>query len=239
MQTINTPELGFRYWITVSVASVFGCNTGDVVSELLGLGYLNGLPILAAIFALIMIAERYAKVGTEVYYWLAIIVIRTAATNLGDFTTDEMEWPYWWVIAGFAVLLVLTVTLDRARLGTQRRAAVPMLPATTGYYWVAMLFAGILGTVVGDEGTYDLSLNWSIVCFVALVFCLVSRNLIKYDVRLYWTTIVAIRAAGTNIGDYVTFNKGFALGLPLGTTLTGLLFFGLVLFWKRRDSRPV
>ena len=56
------------------------------------------------------------------------------------------------------------------------------------------------------------------------------------DTAIYWATIVIARTAGTNIGDLLAFRKGLNLGLPLSTLVTGLLFFGLVLFGVRRSA---
>jgi uncharacterized membrane-anchored protein len=46
----------------------------------------------------------------------------------------------------------------------------------------------------------------------------------------YWLTVVAIRAAGTVIGDLVSARN--MLGLPLSTAVTGILFVALLLIWR-------
>jgi len=42
-------------------------------------------------------AERYLKVSTVVYYWAAIVITRTAATNLADLATHSFKFGYGWV----------------------------------------------------------------------------------------------------------------------------------------------
>ena len=42
-----TPRIGSAYWRSIIVGSVFGANVGDFLSDTLGLGHLNGLPVLA------------------------------------------------------------------------------------------------------------------------------------------------------------------------------------------------
>jgi uncharacterized membrane-anchored protein len=45
----------------------------------------------AAAFLLILWAERRARIPTDPYYWLAIIVLRTAVTNLADLCTHDLN----------------------------------------------------------------------------------------------------------------------------------------------------
>src|SRR5579885_1058547 len=81
MQAKNLPGITARYWIAILAASMCGANTGDFLARNLHLGHARGLLTLAALFSVILWAERRTKTPTEAYYWLAIIVIRTAATN--------------------------------------------------------------------------------------------------------------------------------------------------------------
>jgi uncharacterized membrane-anchored protein len=51
---------------------------------------------------------------------------------------------------------------------------------------------------------------------------------------VYWTTVVAIRAAGTTVGDYLA-SRG-VLGLPLSTAVTGIAFVLLLVLWRERSK---
>src|SRR5436853_7742351 len=84
VQAKTLPAIAPRYWTAILVASMAGANTGDFFSHDLHLGHTRGLLPLALAFALVLWAERRAKAASEAYYWLAIIVVRTAATNLAD-----------------------------------------------------------------------------------------------------------------------------------------------------------
>jgi len=57
MQIKNVPVTP-RYWIAILVASMCGANTGDFLSHNLHLGHWRGLPPLAALFLIILWAER-------------------------------------------------------------------------------------------------------------------------------------------------------------------------------------
>jgi uncharacterized membrane-anchored protein len=94
MRISNVPAITRRYWAAILVASMCGANTGDFLSHNLHLGHTRGLLPLAALFLLILWAERRARIPTEAYYWLAIIVLRTAATNLADLCTHDLKLGY-------------------------------------------------------------------------------------------------------------------------------------------------
>lgn len=237
MRPTSVPQLGPVYWLTLSSASVFGTNTGDMMSHTLGLGDARGLPYLAVLFAAIAIAERRVRVASTVFYWLAIIVMRTAATNLADLATLQAELDYTSTIAVLAALLVATLLGFRLI----RRVAGPAggLTSTGAGYWLAMLAAATLGTALGDYGSHVLTLH---VCVVITVLLFVAVfwpvRWAGSDTVLYWCAIVIARTAGTNVGDLIAFKRGLNLGLPVCTLLTGLVFAALVVVSNRR-SRSV
>ena len=78
------PTTGPRYWVSITIASICGANMGDFIPDVLKLGDLSGLLMLAMMFAIIVLGNRWSKHGHEALYWLAILVIRAAATNLAD-----------------------------------------------------------------------------------------------------------------------------------------------------------
>ena len=122
MRTRHVPRTGPRYWSALSVASVFGANMGDFVSHDLHGGHWRGLGPLALLFALILGAEarslRHAQAVPEsgwgeAYYWLAIVTLRTAATNLGDLATHDFHLSFPLTVAGLAMVLAALVALAR------------------------------------------------------------------------------------------------------------------------------
>ena len=89
MQSKHVPSVGTRYWSALCIASVFGANMGDFCARYLGLGHVKGLPILGVMLVIIFMVESRDRYAHQTYYWLAIIVIRTAATNLADFAAGD------------------------------------------------------------------------------------------------------------------------------------------------------
>jgi uncharacterized membrane-anchored protein len=241
MQAKNLPTITARYWAGILAASMCGANTGDFLSRNLHLGHTRGLLPLAALFFAIVWAERRSKVATEAYYWLAIIVVRTAATNLADLFTRDLALGYGLIEPGLAVLLIIILLVDRARGGSMIPRAQSIsgrgqnLPATDAPYWAAMLTAGTLGTATGDFVARHLGLGVGSIV-LGLIFALVlllSARVGATSKPWYWASIVAARTAGTTMGDLVARH----LGLSLSTLCTGCLLAGIVVLWTKVPSR--
>lgn len=222
MQTRNVPATNPGYWAALCVASVFGANMGDFSSKILHLGHANGLLPLAVLFATILVAERRARASSMVFYWLAIVTLRTAATNMGDLLTHDFAIPYPLAMAGLAAFLAVILLLERSSPLSRTSTA---MPDTNLYYWAAMMVAGTLGTVTGDYVADEMGLGvgiGSLALCAVLAVVLAVRTIGGFTSRAsYWITIVAVRSAGTTVGDYFAGRHGLALGLPLSTSVTG------------------
>jgi uncharacterized membrane-anchored protein len=248
MKPQNLPRINARYWTAIVAASMCGANTGDFASHVLHLGHTRGLLPLALIFVVILWAERRSKKATELYYWLAIIVLRTAATNLADLATHDLKFGYITVESSLTGLIALVVLAGYARGEANARALIVgeptrNLPATDASYWIAMLIAGTLGTALGDWVAEELGLGVGLGSILLLaVFGIVLLISIRYG-RLakpwYWLSIIAARTAGTTLGDFVASRHGLNLGLPLSTLSTSLLLICIVALWKDRRTGPI
>jgi uncharacterized membrane-anchored protein len=237
MHEKHLPTLGTRYWAALCLASIFGANMGDFFARDLGLGHVHGLPFLALALAIVLTAERFDRSVHQVYYWTAIIIVRTAATNVADFLCGDLKLPRVQVILGLAALLIVVVVASW-QFVWRRQADKPngsdsVLRADTGY-WTSMFIAGSLGTVIGDYCSHDLHLgdggaSFLLVPILALLF-VTARNGLLRALWFYWTTVVAVRAAGTVVGDFVAGRN--MLGLPASTLVTGILFVALLAIWR-------
>ena len=222
MRPAHAPVIDTRYWVTLSLASVFGANLGDFVSHVLHLGHVRGLPILALAFLAVLLGERRSRVAGSGFYWAAIVILRTAATNLADLATHDLRLGYGGVIAGLALLLVGLCLLQPRAGGA---AAATCVPRTDGCYWAAMLTAGTLGTAIGDAVAGPLGLGTgagSLLLGAALLGLLGIASRKTATVPGYWSCVVAVRSAGTTAGDFIVGGGGLGLGLPLATLLSGL-----------------
>ena len=236
MKSVNVPALGARYWAALVLASAFGANTGDFAAHDLHLGHALGLIPLAVIFGAILFAESRARVSTEAFYWFAIVTMRTAATNLADLLDHDLRLAPLAVIAALALALVALVFSERGSLA--RLDARDSVPDTDGRYWTTMLVAGVLGTALGDYAADDLGVGPAAVADLLILAALLGLGL-KAAFRVkaaYWLAVVAVRTAGTDVGDWLASHHGFGLGLPLSTTVTGLAFGALVALWRPRPA---
>jgi len=70
-----------------------GTNAGDLAAGPLVSARARDHPI-AAVFLTIVWARKVVNWTTVAFYWLAIIVLRTMATNIADFATHDMKISY-------------------------------------------------------------------------------------------------------------------------------------------------
>ncbi len=240
MKEQHLPLLGPRFWAALCLASVFGANMGDFFAHNIGLGHVAGLPFLVIGFALVVAIERFDRTTHETYYWLAIILVRTAATNLGDFFAGDLRIARPLVMAILAVVLAIVIAVAwKTRWKSDSGDPKAVVLCADAPYWFGMLLAGTLGTVMGDYFSHNLQLGDAVgaimlTAILAAMFAIGSKGLI-WSLPFYWATIVMIRAAGTDVGDFLAGRHMF--GLPLSTILTGLAFVALLLLWTDRRTQ--
>jgi uncharacterized membrane-anchored protein len=188
---------------------------------------------LALVFSVILVAEHRLRTATETYYWLAIVTLRTAATNLGDLLTHDFQIPYPWAMAGLAAALGAVQFAERAWAPRHPNEIVTGIPNTNLFYWTTMLIAGTLGTAAGDYVADVLGLGvgpGSVVLCALLAVALSARGLLGLIGRpYYWGTVVVVRSAGTTVGDWFAGRHGLALGLPISTAAWAVALFALLL----------
>jgi uncharacterized membrane-anchored protein len=230
MRIFDVPSGGPRFWTAISIASVFGANLGDFVSHDLHLGHARGLPLEAAAFAVIVLTKQRVPALLEICYWLGIVTLRTAATNVGDLLTHDLRIPYTLACAvigaGFVATLIVPES-NRLPATVLSRA----VPPANGRYWLAMFLAGTLGTVAGDGIAGGLGLG--VVAASALLAALVALLLGLRRWRdissgtLYWATIFTIRTAGTTVGDLTAHD----MGLVASSGASGAALLVTLLAW--------
>ena len=253
MQVRHMPQVNASYWAAITLASLFGTNLGDFYAHESGLGIVPGLAILTAIAALVFLAERRDRAPRELYYWLAIIIIRTGATNIADFLAYDMVGRIVpeggrpgladaLVLALTAVLVILLALFGwlsiRRRDAAERTAEESRrMPATGGAYWAAMLSAGVFGTVAGDVCSHAVGQGAaSLLLALALAGALAAWSAAGVrHLMLYWLAVAVARTTGTAMGDWLAESSTANIGLPLATLITGTAF-AVVLAWRSRGA---
>ena len=221
-------EVSRSYWLAMLAASALGTNAGDVWAQLLFPGRFSSLACLLAICAAAVLYDRRAAARTEAGYWVAIVAMRAAATNLADIFTHDFALGYVQVS-----ILLCALTLIAARL-TSPDYARGGSPRVDGAYWNAMFIAGLFGTVAGDLihhniGLYNAS---AALCVVLAALILTRETRAPASVLLYWSIVMAERCAGTAVGDALASPRAVALGLPLASVCTTALL--VVSLWLRQ-----
>jgi uncharacterized membrane-anchored protein len=241
MNRRHLPTLNARYWVALCLASIFGANMGDFFAHNIGLGHVAGLPFLAVAFGAVLLAAHADKTSRKAYYWVAIILVRTAATNLADFAAGDLHQPRPWIIAGLTLALAATLYVSYPASGRYRTEApreTKVLYADTGY-WIGMLLAGTLGTVIGDYVSHNLHFGdaeASVILGGLLVLLIaIGWQRLLWTIPYYWLTVVMVRSAGTVVGDLLAGRN--LLGLASSTLVTGLAFTAALLFWHDRKSK--
>jgi uncharacterized membrane-anchored protein len=243
MKPIHIPKINARYWAGITMASVFGTNTGDVFAFKSGLGILGGLPILAAVLVIAYFLERRDNTTHEAWYWLAIILIRTGATNIADFVCGGR----FLGVNRIAFSAGLAAFIGIMAFWHHKKNDSAGIPQTNANYWLTMLAAGVFGTAAGDAVTGSLggpdaiggvyaSIILSALLAAVLFF---GRGGRIQTIFYYWLTICVARTAGTAIADMLAENERLNIGLPVATCITGAVFLGVLLLWRPgapRDS---
>jgi uncharacterized membrane-anchored protein len=139
----------FLYWTVIVATTTVGTTMADFVDRSLGIGYLGGSSLLAALLVASLLTW-YRTLGTisidsikssqaEVFYWITILFSQTLGTALGDWMADSTGLGYAGGALVFAAGLAITVA---AYLWTK--------VSRTTLFWIAFVLTRPLGATVGD-----------------------------------------------------------------------------------------
>lgn len=139
----------FLYWTVIVATTTVGTTLADFVDRSVGVGYLGGSLLLAALLATSLLiwhrtlgAVSIASIKSrkaETFYWLTILFSQTLGTALGDWMADSTGLGYAGGALVFAAGIVLTAA---ARLWTG--------VSRTTLFWIAFVLTRPLGATVGD-----------------------------------------------------------------------------------------
>jgi uncharacterized membrane-anchored protein len=205
------------YWLAMLAASAFGTNLGDLWAGTLFHGLVISLGSLLALCLSAVWLHRRAAARTEAGYWLAIVGMRAAATNLADILTHDLALGY--VLSS---VLLAGLTLFAARY---THPDVSGSPRVGNSYWIAMFVAGVFGTVAGDliHHTVGMLTASAVLCLTLAGLILLREARAPGSMSLFWLIVMAERCAGTAIGDSLASHRALGLGLPIASLCSGIL----------------
>jgi uncharacterized membrane-anchored protein len=139
----------FLYWFVIVATTTVGTTLADFVDRSLGIGYLGGSSLLAALL-LASLAIWYRMLGTvsvasirsrqaEAFYWVTIMFSQTLGTALGDWMADSTGLGYGGGVLVFGAGLVIVAALY---LWTE--------VSRIALFWAAFVLTRPLGATVGD-----------------------------------------------------------------------------------------
>jgi uncharacterized membrane-anchored protein len=137
------------YWFVIVATTTAGTTLADYFDRSLGIGYLGGSSLLAALLVLSLVVWQRAlgsvSINTitspkaEMYYWATIMFSQTLGTALGDWMADSTGLGY----RGGAVVFA-------AGLAIVACAYYWTSISRTALFWAAFVLTRPLGATVGD-----------------------------------------------------------------------------------------
>jgi uncharacterized membrane-anchored protein len=139
----------FLYWMVIVATTTVGTTLADFVDRSLGIGYLGGSSLLAALL-IASLVTWHRTLGTvsidsinsnqaEIFYWITILFSQTLGTAFGDWMADSTGLGYAGGALVFAAGLAITVA---AFFWTN--------VSRTVLFWIAFVLTRPLGATVGD-----------------------------------------------------------------------------------------
>ncbi len=139
----------FLYWMVIVATTTVGTTLADFVDRSLGIGYLGGSSLLAALL-IASLVTWHRTLGTvsivsinsnqaEIFYWITILFSQTLGTALGDWMAGSTGLGYAGGALVFAAGLAITVA-----------AFFCTNVSRTVLFWIAFVVTRPLGATVGD-----------------------------------------------------------------------------------------
>jgi uncharacterized membrane-anchored protein len=239
----KVPEVTFGFWIIKIAATTLGETGGDAVTMTLNLGYLVGTAIFACLFVALVAAQIAAKKFHRFLYWAVIVATTTVGTTFADFCDRSLGIGY---VGGSTLLFALlmgTLGLWYARVGTVSVNSIRSRKAET-FYWATILFSQTLGTALGDflatsagpgYGSGALVFAAGLAIVAALYFfTAVSRT------ALFWAAFIVTRPLGATVGDFLDKplgDGGLALGRFYASGVILVFIIACILIIPQRAGR--
>lgn len=202
----KVPEVTLGFWVIKIAATTLGETGGDAVTMSLGLGYLAGTAIFAAVLVAAVAAQIRARRFHPFLYWAVIVATTTAGTTLADFADRSLGIGYAGGSSLLFVLLMATLGLWYRSLGSVSVDTVTS-PRAEAFYWATIMFSQTLGTALGDwvADTGGLGYGGGALVFGAALAVVavawfrtgVSRTL------LFWAAFILTRPLGATVGDFL------------------------------------
>lgn len=239
----KVPEVTLIFWIIKIAATTLGETGGDAVSMSMGLGYLVGTMVFAAVFLVAVGTQIKANGFYPFLYWTTIIATTTIGTTLADFADRSLGIGYAGGSTILFVLLLASLAIWYRSLGTVAVATVSS-PKAEMFYWVTIMFSQTLGTALGDwtADTAGLGYIGGVTIFTITLALVVGAYLWTNISRtvLFWTAFILTRPLGAVVGDFLDkpiSTGGLALSRYSASAVLLAFIMASILFFEQRAAR--
>lgn len=202
----KVPEVTLLFWIMKIAATTLGETGGDAVSMSLGLGYLVGTAIFAAIFIIAVFVQIRAKAFHPIIYWVTIVATTTVGTTLADYLDRSIGIGYTGGATVLFLLLMTSLGIWYYTLGSISINTVST-PKQEVFYWTAIMFSQTLGTALGDWMADSTGLGYvysALVFGSGLGFLVIIYFTTSFSrALLFWGAFILTRPLGAVLGDFL------------------------------------
>lgn len=226
----KVPAITLGFWAVKVLATTLGETGGDAVTMSMGLGYLVGTAIFAAVFIAMVLAQVRASKFHPMLYWATIVASTTVGTTLADYATRSLGIGY---TGGSTLLLALLLCSLFAWWRTLGTVAVTSVSDARceAFYWVTIMFSQTLGTALGDWAADTAGLGYAGGMAVFGGVLLLIAGLYFWTrashVALFWSAFILTRPLGAVVGDFL--DKPHAQGgLALSRYAASAVLLGMI-----------
>ncbi|MGO4549704.1 hypothetical protein AB4059_01175 [Lysobacter sp. 2RAF19] len=202
----KVPAVTASFWLIKILATTLGETGGDAVTMSMGLGYLTGTLIFAAIFIAMVLVQIRARKFHPAVYWTTIVASTTVGTTLADFADRSLGIGY---TGGATLLACLVIASLYAWYRTLGTIAVDSVgdAKSEGFYWLTIMLSQTLGTALGDwvADTAGIGYLGGIAVFgslLVLIALLYWKSRVSH-VALFWAAFILTRPLGAVVGDFL------------------------------------
>jgi uncharacterized membrane-anchored protein len=227
----KVPEITLYFWIIKVLCTTVGETAADFLNTNLGLGLSGTSYIMTGVLIVALIAQFATRRYRPGIYWLAVVLISVVGTLISDNLVDGYGISLQTTTIAFGIALAITFAVWYASEGTLSIHTI-YTTRREAFYWAAVLFTFALGTSAGDFLSEKLALGYlnAVLLFAAAIAVVaVAHFVFRINAILsFWAAYILTRPLGASIGDYMASPKADG-GLGLGTTVTSLIFLGIIL----------
>jgi uncharacterized membrane-anchored protein len=226
----RVPKVTVDFWLIKLLAVTMGETAADYLGVNMGLGLTATSILMSAVLGIALFLQFRQKRYVPWSYWTAVVLISVVGTLVTDNLVDNFGVKLTTSTIIFTIALAATFaawyasekTLSIHTVFTSRREL---------FYWLAILFTFSLGTASGDLVSEQFGLGYF---YTGILFGMIIASLalgyyfLGLDPILgFWLAYIFTRPLGASIGDFLSQPSEYG-GLNLGTTITSVLFLGLI-----------